>query len=550
MAEQDTLDAIATAIDSAQSFVVAAGAGSGKTRALVESVRGLLVRNRDAYESAHKGVVCITYTNVAKDEILERLNHDPLVQVGTIHEFLWQLIAPFQTELKQKMVELNAVNQKNPVPDLDVILRKQAVTYGQYGRHFDRGELHHDDVLEIAASLFATYPKIVRLAADRFPIIFVDEYQDTSEKVVNLLLDYFVKHPRRPVVGFFGDEMQQIYDDGTTGLTKRGDLKTITKLENYRCSVKVIEVLNRLRSDIQQCPAGGNVPGDTHLFQAATSSNRAYRFALERLSGEGWTAENTKVLMLTQKGIARENGYIDLLNAYGKRGSYANDRLMKLDDEFSQFFALIEALASSYEAKQYSAFLETLGLTGMRIRKHADKVAISSEMTALETVRRTGSISDVLQFVDKSALIGLPRRVRDFQNQLASDPARDDDSVARRRGFFEALMAVPYAQVINFIRHVDALTPFSTQHGVKGAEFPNVLVIVDDTLWTKYKLGAVLAGGEKNQDRYERSLRLLYVCFSRARKGLALLYLGTFDGGEILGAKALLGVDRVETLTS
>jgi DNA helicase-2/ATP-dependent DNA helicase PcrA len=35
---------------------------------------------------------------------------------------------------------------------------------------------------------------------------------------------------------------------------------------------------------------------------------------------------------------------------------------------------------------------------------------------------------------------------------------------------------------------------FSTNHGVKGEEYENVLVVLDDALWNTYKFEAVLSG--------------------------------------------------------
>jgi len=48
-----------------------------------------------------------TFTNVAKNEIIERTEHDPLFVVSTIHDFLWASIKPFQKELKPALLTFN-----------------------------------------------------------------------------------------------------------------------------------------------------------------------------------------------------------------------------------------------------------------------------------------------------------------------------------------------------------------------------------------------------------------------------------------------------------
>lgn len=547
MAEQDTLKSIAKAIQASKSFVVEAGAGSGKTRSLIDTIRSQLLLLRDSYEATNKRLVCITFTNVAKDEISNRLNQDDLVLVDTIHEFLWRVISPFQAELKIEAIAQNALDNKGKIDNLEAILGSISITYGQFGRHFDRGELFHDDVLSFAASLFEKYPKIVRLAADQYPLIFVDEYQDTSPHVIGLLLDHFVQHPRKPVVGFFGDEMQQIYESGTVALAGRADLVKITKTENYRCSVKVIDVLNRLRSDLKQVPSGDNDPGNVHLFQSAGTNVRASERVIGSLSREGWTPENTKVVMLTHKGIARENGYLELMQAYGKK-SFGNDRLLQRDDEFGEIFLLVEGLASSYEAGDYGKFLDLLGKNGLRIRSHTDKKAIADEMGGLNKVRADGTVLDVVQFIAASKLIPEPRSIRQLIASMAGDPASDDEKLSKARVFYNAVTVVPYEQVSVFTEFVEAHTPYSTQHGVKGAEFPNVLVVVDDSLWNRYKYGGVFVGSDTRADRLARSRRLLYVSFSRARKGLAVLYLGSPASLELDGAMKMLGVQKASSI--
>jgi len=534
-----TLDAIEEAIRDRESFVVEAGAGSGKTRSLIETIQSVLNHERDELESLDHKVVCITYTNVAKDEIIERLNGDPLVMVDTIHEFLWAVISPYQKELRAEVAAINSTT-KIPIADLEEKLATTRITYGQYGRHFDRGELFHDDVITVARALFEKYPKINRIAADRFPYIFVDEYQDTAAQVVELLLDFFVKNTRKPVVGFFGDTMQQIYDSNISNVAEAHGLRTITKVENYRCSVRVIDVLNRLRTDLAQVPSGNNREGDVHLFLAPTADAGVHTKALAVLGSDGWTTDNTKILMLTHRGIAREIGCAVLFDAYAKR-SFGNDVLMERQDQFGQFFTFVEGLVAAYQSGRYGTFLDLLGQSGFTIKSLSDKTKVLDEVRALETVRMAGTVADVVGAVTGSKLIPLPRRVSELMNRLANSN-ENDESFARRRPHYEAVLAVPWSQVTSFIDYADQHTPFSTKHGVKGAEYENVLVIVDDTLWRNYSFAGVFSGNDSAQ-RLERSRKLLYVCFSRAISGLAVVCLNQLNAAELAGAKALLDVE-------
>lgn len=43
--------------------------------------------------------MCITYTNVAKDEVKERLGKTNIVEVSTIHQKIWDIIKDYKNQL-------------------------------------------------------------------------------------------------------------------------------------------------------------------------------------------------------------------------------------------------------------------------------------------------------------------------------------------------------------------------------------------------------------------------------------------------------------------
>src|SRR3546814_21139653 len=77
-------------------------------------------------------------------------------------------------------------------------------------------------------------------------------------------------------------------------------------------------------------------------------------------------------------------------------------------------------------------------------------------------------------------------------------------------------------------RFIDGQTPFATKHGVKGAEFENVLVVVGRG-WNKYNVAQMLewidAGPQPDKlEFFENNRNLFYVACSRHQVSLALLF--------------------------
>ncbi len=88
---------------SPNNFFVFAGAGSGKTRSLINTLNFLDKEQGEKLLMKGKQIAVITYTNAACDEISRRLQYKSIFSVSTIHSFLWELNN--QVELLRKAEE-------------------------------------------------------------------------------------------------------------------------------------------------------------------------------------------------------------------------------------------------------------------------------------------------------------------------------------------------------------------------------------------------------------------------------------------------------------
>src|SRR4051812_15054058 len=88
---------------------------------------------------------------------------------------------------------------------------------------------------------------------------------------------------------------------------------------------------------------------------------------------------------------------------------------------------------------------------------------------------------------------------------------------------------VSYAEIKALRAYHSGFSPFETKHGVKGAEFENVLAVVGRG-WNRYNFGEMLDLAAKpaipmaKRDAFERNRNLFYVVCSRPKKRLALLF--------------------------
>lgn len=335
-------------IDDGRNFLLSGGAGSGKTYSLVSVIRQVIAENPTAR------VACMTYTNAAVKEIEERVNHSNL-NVSTIHDFLWDNIKHFQKELKDAIISLAnnedvskiSVGEANTIPENYFDILPEGIQYKEFVQ-LREGIISHDELLIVANYLFEKYPKLSSIVKDKYKFIFIDEYQDTNKAVVDTFLIHFKKSERKNIIGFFGDAMQSIYDDGIGNLDeyKGNDLDTVKevqKKQNRRNPQLVIDLANKLRTDdiIQEPSADPNAPNmlkgvvkqGAILFLHSTDGdiNKVEKFLEENYSWDFNNSKETKELNLTHNLIAGKAGFRTLMDIYDR------DQILSFRDRIKRY---------------------------------------------------------------------------------------------------------------------------------------------------------------------------------------------------------------------
>lgn len=330
--EKEVLEAL-QCIKNGENFILEGGAGSGKTYSLISLINALTEEFPDIK------IVCITYTNNAVAEILSRIENEN-IWVSTIHEFIWALIRKYQNEIKNILVELinddNEKNFKKPKDFSEDLISEEYfenlyVDYDEYYSVTPNDEnivkISHDHILIVAEKMFGKYKKIADILKDIADCIFIDEYQDTSPLVADILLKHLEQSDKKNVIGFFGDSMQSIYDDGVGNLNQY-NLTKIVKTQNRRNPRVVIEVANKFRDDdIEQRPSedinapnmeNGTIREGSIKFLYGTEINDFISVKGKNIF-ESWDfsdGKQTKELRLTHKYNAEMTGFKDLYDLY------------------------------------------------------------------------------------------------------------------------------------------------------------------------------------------------------------------------------------------
>ncbi|MGA5217421.1 UvrD-helicase domain-containing protein [Streptomyces cinereoruber] len=536
---------ILAALDTRRNFKLEAGAGAGKTHSLIDTLRHILANRPEYLPREGQQVACVTYTNVARDEIVSRTDASPHVFAGTIHGFLWEIISGFQKTLSQEI---------DALPGWKQLLAEEGSVDGlsvSYDLGFRRirdsvAWLHHDDIPALATRLFER-KKFRSLVADRFPIIFVDEYQDTPAGLAEAMIGNTTFPPTGSTYGFFGDHWQQIYDR-TCGKIDHLPVSAIDKRANWRSSPAVVSLLNHMRPELPQAPVPGRKIGSIAVYHtnswtgprgARSKKGQLPALTLKetlrhvtadaRMRNLIPQSEPLKNLMLTHASIATELGFGQINEVF----KYNDDYVRKQDDVMAFLLETLEPACEFFRTKRFGLMLEALKRSRPHMRNRSDKIGWADLFQRIDEARDIGTVGDVLDIVLEQKYFSPPRAIHDRQRKWteALNSLRSGEALSEPRQIVEygKLRDVPYRQITALCDYVNEKTPFSTQHGVKGEEYPSVLAVFGG--WTRYNFPKMLADfprsqylSDEDRKRFERSRNLFYVACSRAQENLVMLF--------------------------
>lgn len=204
-----------------------------------------------------------------------------------------------------------------------------------------------------------------------------------------------------------------------------------------------------------------------------------------------------------------------LIDDKKKDESDENKKGSKRDNLIKHLFK-IQSNVHLYKEKQYNEFLRR---TEYKIYSIQDKKDLKEYITTLDSMSES-TIEEVIEFADEKGICIKDDKLFRF--------------ISEKEYIYNRVKQVKFKQFQKLFYYLEGYTPFSTQHKIKGTEFENVLVILDNGGWNNYNFQYLMddsvyntltpAKKRSHPGILLRTKKIFYVCCTRAKENLVVFY--------------------------
>ncbi|MCV2224046.1 UvrD-helicase domain-containing protein [Pseudomonas mercuritolerans] len=350
-----------------RSYFLFAGAGSGKTRTLVEVLRrltGVIEHDKGEHLARRlrmygRSIRVVTYTKNAVSVISGRLGDNDLVCVSTIHSFCWELINGFNDDIREALIAVKeaqlaketAEAQAKPKgitpakqrdldeinDDIEAFRATDVFIYHPDRNTYGSGALAHNYVLDATAWLLRNKPTLQTILKDRHPIVLIDESQDTMKGMLDALMGLAEQEGSYLTLGLLGDHRQRIYAHGHADLPSLVPKNWATpELQmNHRSQRRIVKIINKVweaelegrtqpANGVEQHPRTEKAGGVVRLFVGDTSRSPEDKVLGERWCADrmheatgaaAWSQSQYQLLALEHKLVATRGSFLHVYEA-------------------------------------------------------------------------------------------------------------------------------------------------------------------------------------------------------------------------------------------
>ena len=228
--------------------LVLAGAGSGKTRVIINKIAHLI----EHCNYSPRNIAAVTFTNKAAREMRERVAHSigkektKGLTISTFHMLGFEILKREHKLLGFKS-GMTLFDEHDQIALLKHLLPENVAEDKDLLKAYNA--LDFDDLIMLPVLLFRQFPEAKAHWQQKIRYLLVDEYQDTNTSQYELIKLIVGENAKFTVVG---DDDQSIYSwrgakpENMRRLREDFDLKVIKLEQNYRSSQRILHCANIL----------------------------------------------------------------------------------------------------------------------------------------------------------------------------------------------------------------------------------------------------------------------------------------------------------------
>ncbi len=233
---------------------------------------------------------------------------------------------------------------------------------------------------------------------------------------------------------------------------------------------------------------------------------------------------------------AKSLNYSEFSKLYVDKDQLLDDKKQDADDEnkkgskrdnLIKHLFKIQTNISLYQTQKFNEFLRATDFR-FKITSIASKRTLKENIESLINVGDK-TIEEIITDANEKGICMIDDKLNDFKE--------------KKEYLYNRVKDVKFSEFQKLYEYLEGQTPFSTQHKTKGAEFDNVLVILDNGGWNNYNFEKMFLG-TASPSVSERTQKIFYVCCTRAKENLAVFFHNP-DPQVIAKAKEWFGVGNV-----
>jgi DNA helicase-2/ATP-dependent DNA helicase PcrA len=543
--DEEQLNFITT---TSKKIIVQAPAGYGKTRTMVSKLAYILSTGKIL---APKKILALTFSvNAAykiKKDVIEQLPNilhgsqsssaislNNKISVSNYHGFCRKVLSRYGYLLHEKLKSINSFtsfddSREKNITDLDLGVTQEVITscinYSeqikqsseQYLReHFDAYNSHTLDnfipneyisfnsILTLTLKLFFEHPEVLKFYQKLFPIIFVDEFQDTNFFGYALLKKLIADNTS---AFFMGDALQRIY--GFIGAMpnilqnaqEKYDAEVIEFKKNYRFrdNPNMLLLDNNIRRNAENMIAPSITKDAMIKLEILDNQDAEAKYVFAKGQEIISTSDNEKIAILFRNGFNNKNT-TKIIEEFDNNGvDYFYGLFSDEDEKYKKFHFNC--------AKEFSTLIKQFRLSKRTCKKHIKKIE------AIYQGERNPLFSALIQLME----IFYQRLYSEYSFILLDD----EDKLILIKETFDSFGLKQYME------YVDSRIIISTIHGAKGLEWEYVIMPDMEQYslpsWfgfcenCQHKNNCQLHSGSVTP-KFIEELSVFYVGFTRAKK--------------------------------